>query len=156
MLSLKEHQPSVYMDCAELCAWRKGPHPLDPEIRLGYNAQGDGGPGRVETRKVWCPPARDSLVAGARWPGLMALVMVASTRYSNGQDHLEQRYSISSLAGATDADAKRFHGVMRTHGEIENRVHGVWDGAMAEDSHRTRKGESAQHLALMRKLALHL
>ena len=39
---------------------------------------------------------------------------------------------------------------------MENRVHGVLDVAMAEDSNRTRKGESAQNLALMRKLALNL
>ena len=86
----------------------------------------------------------------------MSLVMVESTRYINGQDHLEQRYYISSLAGATDADATRFNGVIRTHWEIENRVHWVLDVAMAEDSNRTRKGESAQNLALMRKLALNL
>jgi predicted transposase YbfD/YdcC len=156
VLSLKENQPSLYIDCEELFAWLKGPHPIDTEIRFGYNEQVDGGHGRVETRKVWCTPALESLVSGARWPGLMSLVMVESTRYINGQDHLEQRYYISSLAGATDADAKRFNGVIRTHWEIENRVHWVLDVAMAEDSNRTRKGESAQNLALMRKLALNL
>ena len=57
VLSLKENQPSLYIDCEELFAWLKGPHPLDTEIRLGYNEQVDGGHGRVETRKVWCPPA---------------------------------------------------------------------------------------------------
>jgi predicted transposase YbfD/YdcC len=46
--------------------------------------------------------------------------------------------------------------VMRTHWEIENRVHWVLDVAMGEDSNRTRKGESAQNLALIRKLALNL
>jgi predicted transposase YbfD/YdcC len=45
---------------------------------------------------------------------------------------------------------------MRTHWEIENRVHWVLEVAMAEATHRTRKGESAQHLALIRKLALNL
>lgn len=39
---------------------------------------------------------------------------------------------------------------------MENRVHWVLDVAMAEDSNRTRTGESAQNLALIRKLALHL
>jgi predicted transposase YbfD/YdcC len=46
--------------------------------------------------------------------------------------------------------------VIRTHWEIENRVHWVVDVAMGEDVNRTRKGDSAQNLALMRKLALNL
>jgi Transposase DDE domain len=69
---------------------------------------------------------------------------------------VEHRYDISSLPGATDADAQRLNSVMRTHWEIENRVHWVWDMAMGEDTNRPRKGESAQNLALIRKLALNL
>jgi predicted transposase YbfD/YdcC len=46
--------------------------------------------------------------------------------------------------------------VIRTHWEFENRVHWVWDVAMGEEANRTRKGESAQNLALVRKLALNL
>jgi predicted transposase YbfD/YdcC len=46
--------------------------------------------------------------------------------------------------------------VIRTHWEVENRVHWVLDVVMGEDNNRTRKGESAQNLALMRKLALHV
>ena len=45
--------------------------------------------------------------------------------------------------------------MIRTHWEIDKRVHGVLDVAMGEDTNRTRKGESAQHLALIRQLALH-
>jgi predicted transposase YbfD/YdcC len=46
--------------------------------------------------------------------------------------------------------------VIRTHWEIENRAHWVLDVAMGEDGNRAQKGESAQNLALMRKLALNL
>jgi predicted transposase YbfD/YdcC len=156
VLSLKENQPSLYADCAELFAWLKGPHPLAEEIVLGSDEQVDGGHGRVETRQVWCTSALDGVVSCERWPGLTSLVMVESTRYIDGVDEVEQRYYISSLPGATDADAKRLNGVIRTHWEIENRVHWVLDVAMAEDTNRTRKGESAQNLALIRKLALNL
>ena len=69
---------------------------------------------------------------------------------------MEWRYYLSSLPGSTDAAAKRLNEVMRTHWEIENRVHWVLDVAMGEDINRTRKGASAQNLALMRKLALNL
>jgi predicted transposase YbfD/YdcC len=55
-----------------------------------------------------------------------------------------------------DEDAKRLSEVIRTHWEIENRVHWVLDVAMGEDTNCTRAGESAQSLALTRKLALNL
>ena len=156
VLSLKENQPNLYEDCVELFAWLKGPHPLDEEVVLGTDVQVDGGHGRVETRQVWCTTALEGVVSGERWPGLTSLVMVESTRHIGGQDEVEHRYYISSLPGATDADAQRLNSVIRTHWEIENRVHWVLDVAMAEDTNRTRKGESAQNLALIRKLALNL
>jgi predicted transposase YbfD/YdcC len=156
VLSLKENQPSLYEDCVELFAWLKGLHALEEEIVLGADAQVDGGHGRVETRQVWCTSALEGVVSCERWPGLTSLVMVESTRHIGGQDEVEQRYYISSLPGAMNADAKRLNEVIRTHWEIENRVHWVLDVAMAEDTNRARKGESAQNLALIRKLALNL
>ena len=45
-------------------------------------------------------------------------------------------------------------GVRRTHRDIDKRVRRGLDVAMGEDPHRTRTGESAPHLALIRQLAL--
>jgi predicted transposase YbfD/YdcC len=142
--------------CVERFAWLRGPHPLDHPVVFGSEAQVDGGHGRIETRRVWSTEALAGGVSGERWPGLTSLVMVESLRQLGEEESVEQRYYLSALPGATDAAAQRFNGVIRTHGEIENRVHWVLDVAMGEDSHRARKGESAQHLALMRKLALNL
>jgi predicted transposase YbfD/YdcC len=156
VLSLKENQPSLHQECAELFEWHRGPHPVDHEVVLGYDAQVDGGHGRIETRKVWSTEALDGLSACERWPGLTTLVLVESTRQVADQESIERRYYISSLPGTTDDDAKRLSGVIRTHWEIENRVHWVLDVAMGEDTNRTRAGDSAQNLALIRKLALNL
>jgi predicted transposase YbfD/YdcC len=82
--------------------------------------------------------------------------MVESIRQLGEEDRVERRSSLSFLPGATDEDAPRLNRVIRTHWESENRVHGVLDVAMGEDVHRTRQGESAQHLAFIRKLALNL
>ena len=123
---------------------------------LGYDAQVDGGHGRIETRKVWRTETLAGLEACERWPGLTTLVMGESTREIWDQASRERRYDISSLPGTTDDDAKRLHRVIRTHWEIANRGHGVLDVAMGEDTNRTRSGASAQHLAFIRKLALHL
>jgi len=156
VLSLKDNQPGLHRDCAELFEWLRGPHPIDEEVVLGYDAQVDGGHGRIETRKVWSTEALAGLEACARWPGLTTLVMVESTREILDQASMERRYYISSLPGTTDNDAKRLNRVIRTHWEIENRVHWVLDVAMGEDTNRTRSGDSAQNLALIRKLALNL
>jgi predicted transposase YbfD/YdcC len=82
--------------------------------------------------------------------------MVASTRESAEQARMERRYAISALLGTTDGDAKRLSRGIRTHWEMANRVHWVLEGAMGEDTKRTRAGERAQHLAVIRTLALHL
>jgi predicted transposase YbfD/YdcC len=156
VLSVKENQPSLYHDCAALFVWLRGPHPLDQPVTFGYDEQVDGGHGRIETRRVWSTAVLDGLGACERWPGLSSLVMVESIRQLGGEESLEQRYYISSLPGTTDHDAQRLNRIIRTHWEIENRVHWVLDVAMGEDANRARKGESAQNLALMRKLALNL
>jgi hypothetical protein len=69
---------------------------------------------------------------------------------------MERRYDISAPPGITDGDTKRLSRGMRTHWAIENRVHWVLDVAMGEDTKRTRAGERAPNLAVIRKLALHL
>lgn len=48
VLSVKENQPSVYGESAELFAWRTGPHAIDEEVVCGSDEQGDGGHGRGE------------------------------------------------------------------------------------------------------------
>jgi len=155
-LRVQENQPTLYADCVALLAWRTGPHPLAEESVLGTEEQVDGGHGRVASRHGGCTTALEDGVSGERWPGLTSLVMVASPRPRGGQDEGEQRYERSALPRATDAEAQRLQRVIRTHWEMANRVHGVLEVAMAEDTNRTRKGARAPNRALIRKLALHL
>jgi predicted transposase YbfD/YdcC len=156
VLSLKENQPGLYRDCDDLFTWLRGAHPLDQPVACGRADQVDGGHGRIETRRVWSTEALEGVISGERWAGLTSLVMVESLRQLGEEESVERRYYLSSLPGATDEDAQRLNRVIRTHWEIENRVHWVLDVAMGEDVNRTRKGESAQNLALIRKLALNL
>lgn len=133
---------------------RRGIPPLDQPGAFGPNEQGDGGHGRLETRRVWSTAALEGVVAGKRGPGRTSLVLVESIRQLGDEARVERRYDLRSLPGTTDKDAPRLPRVMRTQGAIENRVPGGLDVAMGEAVNRTRKGESAQHLALLRKLAL--
>jgi predicted transposase YbfD/YdcC len=156
VLSVKATQPGLYRDGEDLFTWLRGSHPLDQPVGCGRAEQVDGGHGRIETRRVWSTEALAGVVSGERWAGLTSLVMVESIRQLGEEESVERRYYLSSLPGATDEDAQRLNRVIRTHWEIENRVHWVLDVAMGEDVNRTRKGESAQNLALIRKLALNL
>jgi predicted transposase YbfD/YdcC len=105
---------------------------------------------------VWSTDAREGVISGERWAGRTRLVLVASSRQLGEEDSGERRDYLSSLPGETAEEAPRVNRVIRPHGEIENRGHWVLDVAMGEDVNRTRKGESAPNLALIRKLALNL
>jgi predicted transposase YbfD/YdcC len=154
VLSLKENLWGLYRECEDLFAWLQGAHPRDQPVACGRAKQVDGGHGRIETRRVWSTEALEGVSSGERWAGLTSLVMVESIRQLGDEESGERRYYLSSLSGATDEDAQRLNRVIRTHWEIGNRVHWVLDVAMGEDVNRTRKGESARHLALIRKLTL--
>lgn len=156
VLSFKENQPGWSHAGDDLFAWLRGAPPLDQPVSFGHAEQVDGGHGRIETRRLWSTEALEGISSGERWPGLTSLVMVESRRQLGEEASVERRDSLSSLPGATDDDAQRLNRVIRTQWEIENRVHWVLDVAMGEDINRARKGESAQNLALRRKLALNL
>jgi predicted transposase YbfD/YdcC len=85
-------------------------------------------------------------------PGLSSLVLVESIRQLGAEERVKRRDYISSLPGTTDNAAKRLNSVIRMPWEIENRVPWVLDVAIGEEACCARESESAQTLALMRKL----
>jgi predicted transposase YbfD/YdcC len=55
-----------------------------------------------------------------------------------------------------ESDAELILDAVRTHWEIENKVHWVLDVAFQEDESRVRQGNAAQNLSLLRHIALNL
>jgi predicted transposase YbfD/YdcC len=78
--------------------------------------------------------------------------MVEAERRIGDRTSSETRYYISTLVG----DAAEFGQAVRGHWGIENCVHWVLDIAFREDDARTRKGNSAENLAILRRIALNL
>ena len=111
--------------------------------------------GRLETRRYWTisePEFIDYLDPTSKWVGLRSIGMVQAQRQVGMHSSSEVRYYISSLEG----EVVQFAEAVRSHWEIENKVHWVLDVAFREDDCRVRKGYGAQNLAVVRHIALNL
>lgn len=125
----------------------------------------DGGHGRVEVRRCWALDVEErGLVETSGWPSLRTVALVECERTvlhaaggprggPEGETSTrERRFYISSLG----ADASVLLSSVRSHWQIENRVHWVMDVVFEEDQSRVRKGHAASNLAIVRRLALNL
>jgi predicted transposase YbfD/YdcC len=89
------------------------------------------------------------------WPGIQQVFQIHRVRQRAGQTEEETVYGITSLASAS-AGPERLLALSRGHWEIENRLHGVRDVTLGEDSCRVRSGSAAQALAALRNACVHL
>lgn len=105
--------------------------------------------GRTVTTSTWLNEYH------RRWPQLAQVVQVQRERRIKGETTVEVAYYITSL-GRDRADAARLGQLIRSHWEIENRLHHVRDVTFGEDASRVRSGSSTQVLAAFRNAAIHL
>ena len=153
VLRLKDNHPRVREEVEALFIEAREPNSSTPLARW---LEVDGGHGRVEQREVLCTERLGWFEDRAQWHGLRSLVCVISTREVGDEVSAEERYYLSSLPGACEADAQRQGSSIRAHWGIENRAHWILDVVFGEDQNRSRRGDGAQNLALLRKLALNL
>jgi len=113
----------------------------------------DAGHGRIETRTLRVSDDIDWLKKEHAWAGLNSILAVTAKREINDKVTEETRYFISSLQAD---DPARLERAVRAHWSIENNLHWVLDIAFDEDGNRTRKGNSAANLAVIRHIALNL
>ena len=113
------------------------------------------GHGRVETRRCTTVSSQEFIAylnERERWSNLSSVAMVESERDIYGKVSSQTRYYISSLS----RDAERMLKAVRGHWEVENLVHWVLDVSFGEDASRVRKGNGAENLAALRRMALNL
>lgn len=151
VLPVKENQPrllealqGLFDDPAEM-RW----------VECDHHRTVDKGHGRIEVRECWSTSAPDYLnyiATLAEWPSLRSIAVVQAERRLGDETTVKRRYFISSLK----SDAKLLLHAVRTHWEIENKVHWVLDIGFREDDCRIREGNGAENFAVLRHIALNL
>ncbi len=89
------------------------------------------------------------------WKGLKKLRVALSFRQKKEEKSAE-RASIRYYISSKDLDAKEFAHAIRAHWLIENSLHWVLDVKMNEDASRIRRGNTAEIISGIKKMALNL
>lgn len=113
------------------------------------------GHGRVERRQyavITAPHYLAYFDPEKRWQHLKSVIRVERERTIGEATQREVHYYIASLA----EEAHRLAHYIRSHWDIENKVHWLLDVTFHEDGSRARVGFQPENLALLRHLALSL
>jgi predicted transposase YbfD/YdcC len=120
--------------------------------------QDNKGHGRLEKRTCKVISAKEGKTLGInpfnKWPDLTSLIEINSMRtdIKTGEYSEEKRYYISSRKSG----AEEFLKAIRSHWEIENKLHWVLDVIFREDECRSRAGFSGENFSMLRQFALNL
>ena len=108
--------------------------------------------GRIEIRRCRAYAAIDRLYKSEDWQDLASFAVVERIRTVGEHTSTEHVFYISSLP----ADAERIARAVRSHWEIENRLHWCLDVQFNEDQSRVRSGYAANNLAIVRHIVMNL
>jgi predicted transposase YbfD/YdcC len=161
LLALKGNQERVHQEVqefldatiAEQKTWRpEGVKASRAAAELAFFETVEKDHGRIETRRYYQSTEIGWFADQHLWEGLQSFGMVESIREVKGQKTVERRYYLSSLG----LDVRLFARAVRSHWNIENKVHWVMDVCFGEDQSRARSGHAAENLATLRRLALNM
>lgn len=144
---------------------QKGLHEAVVDVFSGYEEHGalpretvrhdtlDAGHGRIETRRYEALPVPEWMDKRTLWQGMKSIIRVTRVRELKEGTTQEIMYYISSH---TAEDLGHIADAIRSHWEIENKVHWVLDVTYREDSCRIRRGDGAENIGLLRRMCLNL
>lgn len=151
VLGLKGNHGNLHREIVDYFAWAERQKWRDIAVSTAQSVE--KGHGRIEERRVFATEDIDWITEKAQWSGLRSIIMVEAEReIIGGKKSLERRYFISSMA----ADAEQSGAAVRRHWAIENQLHWSLDVSFNEDACRTRTGNAAENLAVVRHIGLNL
>lgn len=151
VLSLKGNHGTLHKEVEDYFYWAE--RQVWRGIRFDECRTLEKGHGRIETRRCVVTEDVEWLTDKQLWSGLRSIVMVESEReIIGGAKSYERRFFISSL----EANAEQMLKAVRSHWAIENCLHWCLDVSFREDACRTRTGNAAENLSVLRHIALNL
>jgi predicted transposase YbfD/YdcC len=108
--------------------------------------------GRKESRQAQVLKVPPDWAKRFQFEDLTAIARIESVRSRAAREERITRFFVLSRR-FSPAQALR---IVRTHWDIENKLHWVLDVVLAEDASRSRKDHAGENLALLRRLALNL
>ena len=123
-----------------------------PLVAVSTSETRSRGHGREEVRRCQAFEAGNRLYKAEQWRDLRSFAVVERSRTIGDRTTVERRHYISSLA----PDAEKIAHAVRSHWEVENRLHWCLDVQFGDDYARGRTGHGVHNLALVRHIALNL
>lgn len=154
VLCLKENQKSLYDTVTAF--FQEAERIKDKQYKNILHltrVEKDKNHGRHERRQYVLVSPRESSQFAVRWPGLKSIGKVVVKRTVNNETTYSIRYFLTSL---DYKDIDLFREGVRKHWGIEIDLHWSLDVSFKEDHSQIRIGNSAQNLALIRRIALNL
>lgn len=151
VLAVKDNQPKLHEELKDFFEFAEKMNFTDVKHEVFQTVEKDHG--RMETRTYYLVEDLEWLGLRHKWANLNSVGMVISKRQEKGKPETkERRYYINTQK----KDAKLFAKAVRSHWQIENKLHWTLDVTFNEDQSRKRKDHSAVNFAMILKAVLNL
>ena len=150
VLAVKDNQPKLAESIREFFATGQATHWTN--VRYDYYETVEKDHGRIEVRRYYAFGQLDCLANPDQWPGLTMFGVVQSERTIKANTSQENRLYIGSIP----VQARKFAHAVRSHWEVENRLHWCLDVCLNDDQARARVRNSARNLATVRRMVLNI
>jgi predicted transposase YbfD/YdcC len=150
VLALKGNQGTLHQQVIDHIQEQAGNDFADSKARRHVTVE--KGHGREELRSYVQMPVPEHLHGLDQWKGLKSIAVVTSVCIRNGEETIETRYYISSLA----VRVKEFARAVRGHWGIENSCHWTLDFVYREDESRIRDAHMRENFAWLNRFTLSL
>ena len=146
VLALKRNHETLYREVVDF---------IDEQLEGGLEEAQElttttRGHGREDERTYLQLPVPKGLPGRKEWKGLKSVGLVTSRRVKNGEESIEVRYYLSSLA----VDVDLFARAVRGHWSVENACHWSLDVTFREDDSRVRERVLGSNIAWLYRFTL--